>query len=582
MDGKPFSLRSGAVHYFRVPRAYWYDRLLKLKECGFNCVETYLPWNVHEPKEGEFCFDGDADFGEFLKIAQDLGLLAIVRPGPYICAEWEFGGFPSWLLSYPDLDIRCYNPRYFEKLTAYLKRVFSELRPHLISNGGNVVMLQVENEYGSYGNDKKYLNELYKLYRDCGITEILFTADGACKLMLGAGQIDGCLSFANFGSRAQQQMEILEKFVGDTQPLACMEFWGGWFEYWHQETHETRTVSDICGEMEVFLKNGYGVNYYMFHGGTNFGFMNGATDMRGAYNTVVTSYDYHTLLSEAGDRTELYYAVRDLIGKYGAELPPLTAKESVKAAYGEVAFDEYAELFDQFSSIGKTYESIAPLRMEEMGQSYGYILYIADLQDYHGEEFEVRLYDCCDRAIVYVDGEKFGVYERALKENPPINVTLKDGGKGKKIYVLLENTGRTGYGENFCKRKGIESVCCWGQRIFGWENVSLPMENLDGLTFKPIQKAENAENALPKTPAFYRAKFTVDEPNDTFLRLDGFGKGFVTLNGFNLGRYYTSAGPQKTLYVPAPVLKRGENELIVFDSDGAKNAVATFVATPEI
>ncbi len=577
LDGEPFQLRSGAIHYFRVPRAYWYDRLLKLKECGFNCVETYVPWNVHEPKEGQFCFDGEADFGEFLKTAKELDLVAIVRPGPYICAEWEFGGFPAWLLSYADLNIRCYNERYMEKLTAYLIRVFDEIRPHLIENGGNVIMLQVENEYGSYGNDKKYLNALYDLYRAHGMNGILFTADGSERLMLGAGKIDGCLSFANFGSRTEKCMQALDKFVNGAHPLACMEFWGGWFEYWHQETHPTRDAADICGELEVFLKNGYGFNYYMFHGGTNFGFMNGATDMRGDYNVVVTSYDYHTLLTEAGDRTENYYAVRELMGKYGVALPPITAKESEKAAYGEITFTEYSELFSSLDKLGTTHESISPLRMEEMDQAYGYVLYIAELSDYHRGEFETRLYDCCDRAIVYLDGEKCGVYERSLKDNKPIYAQLNGDGAGKKLYVLVENTGRTGYGENFCKRKGVQDVCAWGQRIFGWKNVSLPMDNLEKLVFSPLQ------GDLPKSPAFYRAKLTLNEaPKDTFLRLDGFEKGFVTVNGFNIGRYYTSAGPQKTLYVPAPLLKKGENEIVVFDSDGATTLSARFTDTPEI
>jgi beta-galactosidase len=504
-----------------------------------------------------------------------LGLLAIVRPGPYICAEWDFGGFPAWLLSYRDVEIRCYNDRYVEKLRPFLVKTLEKIRPHLIENGGNVIMLQVENEYGSYGNDKKYLNTLYGIYRECGMNGILFTSDGASRLMLGAGKIDGCLSFANFGSRAEEQMGVLEKFVGDSQPLGCMEFWGGWFDYWHEEHHERRSTEEICAELEWMLKNECTFNYYMFHGGTNFGFTSGATDMRGEYKTVVTSYDDLAVLTEAGDRTPLYYAVRDLMGKYGVALLPITATETKKAAYGEVAFTEYSLLFDELDVIGKTYEGVRPKYMEEMGQASGYVLYLADLAEYHLGEFEVRLYDCCDRAVVFLDGEKKGVYERSVKENLPIYV--KEGEcKDKKLAVLLENTGRTGYGENFCKRKGIADICVWGQRVFGWKSISLPMDDLSGLTFRALGEK------LPKTPAFFRAKFTVEEANDTFLRLDGFGKGFAVVNGFNLGRYYTAAGPQKTLFVPACVLKQGENELIVFDADGAKNAVAKFVDIPEL
>ena len=263
LDGKPFIIRSGAIHYFRVPSIYWRDRLQKLKECGFNCVETYVAWNLHEKKEGEFDFSDELDLGMFIDTAQELGLYAIVRPGPYICAEWEFGGLPTWLLRDPELRIRCNNARYLKKLYRYLEKVFHVLSPRLIENGGNVLMTQVENEYGGYGRDKNYLLALYEFYKAKLPNCIFFTSDSIDDIDdFEAGAIDGCLSFVNFGSDTLRRMKKLEE-LRPNQPLMCMEFWSGWFDHWGGE-HHVRSAADISKAILPFLENDYNFNMYNF------------------------------------------------------------------------------------------------------------------------------------------------------------------------------------------------------------------------------------------------------------------------------------------------------------------------------
>ena len=372
LNGKEFKVYSGAIHYFRMPREYWCDRLLKLKECGFNTVETYIAWNVHEPKEGEFDFSGDNDVAAFLRMAQELGLYAIVRPGPFICAEWEAGGFPPWLFKDRNVRVRCNDVRYMEKVENYLTRLFDELRPNLLINGGNVFMMQVENEYGGYGNDKSYLRRLVEIYRKCKMDCLLFTADGAWINMLVKGSLtDECLPFVTFGSRTEVSMRSVDPISPNT-PKMCAEFWCGWFDHWGEE-HHTRTSEDILKDFVPFLENGWNFNFYMFFGGTNFGFMNGANFAGGKLQPTVTSYDYCAPLNEAGDRTENYYKIRDEFIKHDVPVPPLTAKDSEKAAYGRIDLSRRAFLFDNLGE--KHIKSPYPLTMEEVGQNYGYILY---------------------------------------------------------------------------------------------------------------------------------------------------------------------------------------------------------------
>lgn len=576
LNDEPFQVRSGAMHYFRIPAAYWEDRLLKLKECGFNTVETYIAWNVHEEKEGVFDFSGEKNFAEFLDIAARLGLKAIVRPGPYICAEWEMGGFPAWLLKYKDICLRCSNGIYLEKVENYIQAIAPIIRPRLIENGGNIIMLQVENEYGSYGNDKAYLKKLKETYLKNRLNGLLMTADGAAVSLLERAAIEGCLPTFTFGSQTQSRMETLQNYIGD-KPAMCTEFWDGWFDHWYEE-HHVRSVESICEDFEPFLKNGYNFNFYMFHGGTNFGFMNGANFTvadggrfeDGIYKPTVTSYDYNALLNESGDRTLAYYAVRDLIAKYTGVKEDLTARESEKRAYGKVEFTQKADLFENLENIGRKLTSVLPLKMEEMGQNYGYILYRTKV--WKNADSEFRIMDLSDRANVFLDGEPFAVFERSRQSE---TVNLKTGDRESELCLLVENMGRINYGSYVTDKKGISGVKLWEVQLFDWENISLPMDNLEKLVYKDGCEAM-------QTPTFYKGSFFVDKLADTFIKPTGFSKGFILVNGVNIGRYYNAAGPQKTLYIPKCYLKEGENEVIIFDSDGATDLAAELLSESQL
>lgn len=570
LSGKEFPVFSGAIHYFRVPREYWHDRLLKLKECGFNTVETYVAWNLHEKKEGEFDFCGGLDLAAFLDEAAALGLYAIVRPGPYICAEWEAGGFPAWLFNKSGLKLRCDSEPYFSILKRYIAAVADVVRPKLITNGGNVIMMQVENEYGSYGNDHVYIDKLYREYKKNGLDCQLFTADGTEKYMLDGGPHPECLTFLTFGSDPVKSFTAAKDYIKD-RPKMCAEFWCGWFDHWGEE-HHTRTPESVCADLEPFFENGWNFSFYMFHGGTNFGFMNGANCFS-EYLPTVTSYDYCALLSESGDRTEAYYKVREMFGKYGYKVPELTAKDSEKAAFGRVDFTEKADLFDNLNNIGYAIKSSDMKTMEECGQGYGYILYTGSCPEI---DWALTLENMHDRTTVYLDGVKTAVLERAKHEDTFPVKTL--GKKSTKLQMLVENMGRINYGPFIYDRKGISGARFgYQQYLFGWEMHCLPMDDLDKLKFVKAGKFDT------QNPTFLRAEFNVDKPADTFVEIVGGKKGFVTVNGFNLGRYFNTSSPQKTLYVPAPVLKAGKNEIVVFESDGIDGEIyADFLDTPKL
>ncbi len=574
LDGEPFTVLSGAIHYFRVPREYWHDRLLKLKECGLNTVETYTCWNLHEPKPGVFDFEGNLDIGAFLSEAENLGLHVILRPGPYICAEWEFGGLPAWLLNEESLPLRCYDERFLALIRRYYGELFRHVRPHLAANGGGIFMLQVENEYGSYGDDKNYLRAIAEIYRENGADCLCFTSDGTSHTCLTGGSLDEYLAVLNFGSDPKKRMGILEEKSPD-RPMMCGEFWSGWFDHWGEE-HHVRSAAEVEGWVKDFLDMDASFNLYMFHGGTNFGFMNGANYHK-AYQPTVTSYDYSAPLSEAGDRTETYYRIRAALeAKYGP-LPPMTAGESRKAAYGKVRLTEKADLFENLERISAPISAPAPKYMEEIGQSYGYLLYRTVIRG-ERERAELSAEVVHDRAQVFVNGEKRATWERSNPESitkNPVSFEVKKDGE-VAVDILVENMGRVNYGPKLRDRKGIHGVRHEYPYVFGWQMYPLPMEDLSGLAYVPSSKSEEG-------PVFLRGCLTVPlEPCDTFLRLDGFTKGFVMVNGRNIGRYFNAAGPQRTLYVPAPFLKSGENEILVFESDFSDGVTVEFLDAPDL
>lgn len=554
-DGQPIKIISGAVHYFRNMPDTWPDIFKKLRALGCNCVETYCAWNMHEKQPGQYDFEGNLDIARFIKTAGEEGLMVIVRPGPYICAEWEFGGLPWWIQTDENMEIRCMNKVYIEHFDRYLDRMCDEVRPFLCTNGGPVIMMQCENEYGYYGDDKEYLKYLHDGFRRRGIDVPLFTSDGTSKGDLLDGTTDGCLSTLNFGSRVEENFKAHDELFPD-MPKMCMEMWDGWFDAWGDDKHHTTSAADYAKTVDDMLERG-SLNMYMFIGGTNFGFTSGANHYE-YFAPDVTSYDYDALLSECGDTTEKYFAVREVIKKHTGVEPPAVPANREKKAYGKVMLTEKAGFFDVLPALSTPIFSNVPQCMEKYGFGYGYIAYQTVLnRDY--EDASLSFAEIGDRAQIYINKEMVGtVY---INENLSVKFSAK---AGDVLTVLCENMGRTNFGPKMMRKKGIAGRTLIDTRIhFHWNVYPLPMDNLDKVTYGTEQPAENS--------VFYRGYLEIDDAKDTFLKLDNFKKGFVTINGFNLGRYW-EVGPQKTLYVPASVLKPGKNEIVVFESDGLKGA----------
>lgn len=571
MDSKPFDIYSGAMHYFRTVPEYWEDRLTKLKAAGFNTVETYVCWNLHEKKPGEFDFSGILDIEKYLEIAQRVGLYAIVRPGPYICAEWDFGGLPAWLLKDKNMQIRCMYPDYLKCVERFYKELLPRLVPHLESHGGNIIAMQVENEYGSYGNDKDYLRYVEKLTRDCGIDCLLFTSDENTNNMISGGSLPDIYKVLNFGSRSRTAFNVLKGFE-NYGPNMCGEFWCGWFDHW-RDKHHTRNSLEIVNEIKGFIDNGASFNIYMFHGGTNFGFTAGANHNQGhGYEPTVTSYDYCAMLTEWGDYTPAYHAVRKLLcEKQGIEPPELPESPKLQSI-GKVELTETASLFENLDNIGEKHHVSVPEGMEYFGQNFGLIYYETTLKGkYNASPMCVK--NVHDFAEVYFDGEKKTSIDRTLYSVEG-KTTLKDvifkKKKGesspflmpalsgeRKIGVLVDTMGRVNYG-NMLDRKGISDIYLGIQRLMNYDVWTLPLDNLDKLKYSSSVKKEE--------PVFLRGSFKTDSKADCFIHLDGFNRGCVYINGFNLGRFW-KVGPQKSLYIPGTLLK-DENEIIVFNIGG--------------
>ncbi|USK36749.1 beta-galactosidase (plasmid) [Bacillus sp. F19] len=568
-DGKPITIISGAIHYFRVVPQYWKDRLLKLKACGFNTVETYIAWNIHEPKEGEFHFEGIADLVKFIKTAEEVGLFVIVRPSPYICAEWEFGGLPAWLLADPGMRLRCFHKPFLNKVDAYYDVLLPKLQPLLCTNGGPIIAMQIENEYGSYGNDTKYTEYLKDSMLKRGIDVLLFTSDGPTDSMLQGGMVPGVLATLNFGSRPQEFFGKLDEYQKNA-PRMCMEFWNGWFDHWGNE-HHTREADDVAQVFNKMLAAQASVNFYMFHGGTNFGFYNGA-NYSDKYGPTITSYDYDCLLDESGEPTDKYFKVRDVISKY-KDLEELNLPEPIrKKSYGKVRITNQVQLFEALDSLSVPVERTCPEPMEQLGQSYGFILYTTRVS---GPRFESKLtlQDVHDRALIYLNGEYKGVIERWNK-NDQIILTIPE--EGAELQILVENMGRVNYGHMLRDPKGItEGVRLGGQFLFHWTIRSLPLDDLSRLSYKSINDIGS------NRPVFYKGVFHAEELADTFLQFDGWKKGVAYINGFNLGRYW-EVGPQQTLYIPAPLLKEGENEIVLFELHGTKKQEVLLIDSPKL
>lgn len=572
MDSKPFDIYSGAMHYFRTVPEYWEDRLTKLKAAGFNTVETYVCWNLHEKKPGEFDFSGILDIEKYLEIAQKVGLYAIVRPGPYICAEWDFGGLPAWLLKDKNMQIRCMYPDYLKCVERFYKELLARLVPHLESHGGNIIAMQVENEYGSYGNDKDYLRYVEKLTRDCGVDCLLFTSDGNTNNMISGGSLPDIYKVLNFGSRSRTAFNVLKGFENDG-PNMCGEFWCGWFDHW-RDKHHTRNSLEIVNEIKGFIDNGASFNMYMFHGGTNFGFTAGANHNQGhGYEPTVTSYDYCAMLTEWGDYTPAYHAVRKLLcEKQGIEPPELPESPKLQSI-GKVELTETASLFENLDNIGEKHHVPVPEGMEYFGQNFGLIyyettlkgkynaspMYVKNVHDFADVYFDGEKKTSIDRTLYTVEGKttlKDVIFKKKKGESSPFLMPALSG--ERKIGVLVDTMGRVNYGENMLDRKGISDIYLGIQRLMNYDVWTLPLDNLDKLKYSSSVKKDE--------PVFLKGSFKTDSKADCFVHLDGFNRGCVYINGFNLGRFW-KVGPQKSLYIPGTLLK-DENEIIVFNIGG--------------
>lgn len=556
LDGEPIQIISGAVHYFRIVPEYWRDRLEKLKMCGFNTVETYIAWNMTEPDKDVFTTEGMADFEKFISIAEELGLNVIVRPGPYICAEWDMGGFPAYLNEIDGIDLRSYNNQFLERIDKYLDFIIPKLIPHLSTNGGRIIAMQVENEYGGFSKqDKKYLEYIRRGYVDRGVDVLLFTSDGADAKSIVNGSLDDIYKTVNFGSRQAQAYEMMQTIQPD-KPFFCMEFWAGWFDQWGTP-HHTRIAKDVMNEYIPMIERGGNVNFYMFHGGTNFGFTNGS-NCNPKFEPTITSYDYFAPLNEYGDPTDLYWQLQDFLSSYlNKQLDkPLPVK---RVNMGCAKFYGMADLFTSLDKCGEIHLDSPIKNMEYFRQYSGYILYTFNVSNLSGK---LDLSEVHDRALIYIDGSYAGVIERD-GECDEIYVN------GTTMNVLVENMGHVNYGPKIYDKKGLVGTVKIGDTVLEKSDiVNLAMNKLENIVYTDIQPSCN--------PSFFKGVFTADDIGDTFLRLDGFTKGIAFVNGFNLGRFWNK-GPQRTLYVPAPLVKKGENEIVVFDLYGSKSPKAEFI-----
>jgi beta-galactosidase len=555
LDGKPFQIISGEMHYSRIPRAYWHDRLRMARAMGLNTISSYVFWNYHELTPGQYDFSGQRDIAAFVRAAEEEGLFVILRPGPYVCAEWDLGGYPAWLLADSAIVLRSTDPKFTRPAERWLDRLGKELSPLLTTRGGPIMAVQVENEYGSFDDEKDYLRWQLAALRHAGLGDaLLYTADG--DVQLPKGTLPGLPAVVNFGPGEADSSFARPHAFRPHEPLMSGEYWAGWFDQWGRPHHDTDAAQQTR-ELDWMLSRGYSVNMYMFHGGTSFGFMNGANGSPGAHDywPQTTSYDYDAALDESGRPTPKYYSFRDVIARHraGESLPPVPDSPS-PIELPAIALDEVAPLS---TVLGEGIEMERPKSMEELGQSYGYILYRTHVAGSDGVEEELAIGDVRDYARVYLNDSLAGTLDRRLGRN---RLTVRIPAGGATLDILVENMGRINFTKALRReRKGItHAVTLGGRELTGWTVFPLPMKSLDGIQF------DRASAHAMNGPAFYRGTFTVNHPGDTFLDMRRWGKGSVWVNGHHLGRFWR-IGPQQTLYLPGPWLRPGVNEVIVFD-----------------
>ncbi|MBO0445294.1 beta-galactosidase [Enterococcus ureilyticus] len=578
LDGQPIKLISGAIHYFRMTPNQWEDSLYNLKALGANTVETYIPWNLHESIEGEYDFSGLKDVEAFVKLAQKIGLLVILRPSVYICAEWEFGGLPAWLLKEKGIRLRSTDPRFMEKVRQYFKVLIPRLVPLQLTHGGPVIMMQVENEYGSYGMEKEYLRQTKQLMEELGVEVPLFTADGAWEEVLDAGTLieEGIFVAGNFGSHSKENAEVMKKFMtrhGKKWPIMCMEYWDGWFNRWNEPIIK-RDGADLATEVKEMLEVG-SLNLYMFHGGTNFGFYNGCS-ARGALDLPqITSYDYDALLTEWGEPTDKYYHVQKAIKEVCPDVWQAEPRKKELANLGIHPVTASVSLLAIKDTMMKAQKTMYPLSMEEAGEGYGYMLYSAKLNNYFHEN-KLKIVEANDRVQIYIDGKHQATqYQATLGEELVVN-----GSKEQtqiQLDVLVENVGRVNYGFKLnspTQSKGIRGGIMQDIHFHqGYEHYPLTLSETQ------LQAIDFTAQSDPLQPSFYQIEMVLEYVGDTFIDCSNYGKGVIVVNGMNLGRYW-NVGPVHSLYCPKEFLKNGTNEIIIFETEGKEITEIVFSNRP--
>ena len=551
LDGAPFQIIGCEIHPARVPAEYWQHRIRMAKAMGCNTIGAYLFWNYHETSEGVFDFaGGNRDVARFVRLAQDEGLWVLLRPGPYVCAEWDFGGIPVYLLRHPDLKVRCMNPQYMQAAERYIQRLAAVVKPLMVAAGGPILMVQIENEYGSYGNDRAYMQRLKDAWQTAGIAGPFYTADGPTPYMLEAGHVAGAAVGLDSGSE-EPHWDLARSIVPGV-PVFSSETYPGWLTHWG-EAWARPTLDDLLKEVTFLLANRKSFNFYVAHGGTNFGFTAGANSGGKGYEPDLTSYDYDAPIDEQGRATPKYHALRTLIASYlpgGHSLPQVP--EPVPAiAIPEFPMRPHASVWNHLPA---PVASVQPRPFEAYGQNQGLVLYRTTLVGRKSGRLVIT--DLHDYANVFVDGSLVGTLDRRLGEKS-IDLPRTDNPM-PVLDILVEGMGHINFAQEMIDRKGItDRVTLQGMTLMNWKTFLLPLEDrwVSSLPAGGI-------DSRPGT--FFRGSFTLERPADTFIDMTGYRKGVVWVNGHNLGRYW-DIGPQKRLYCPAPWLRAGTNDVIVFD-----------------
>lgn len=570
LNGKATPIYSGEMHYSRIPHEYWRHRLQMMKGMGLNTVATYVFWNWHETEPGKWDFEGDKNLAEYIKIAGEEDMMVILRPGPYVCAEWEFGGYPWWLQNIEGMEIRRDNEHFLKYTKLYIERLFKEVGHLQCTNGGPIIMVQCENEFGSYVSQRKdipleehraYNAKIKQQLADAGFNVPLFTSDGSW--LFEGGSTPGALPTANGENNIENLKKVVNEYHDGKGPYMVAEFYPGWLSHW-AEPFPQISASRIAKQTEEYIKNNVSFNFYMVHGGTNFAFTAGANyDKRRDIQPDLTSYDYDAPISEAGWVTAKYDSIRNVMKKYVKNIPDAPAAIPV-IEIPSIKLDKVADVLGYTSRI-KPISNEEPLTFEQMNQGYGYVLYSRHFnQPISGT---LAIPGLRDYAVIYIDGEKVGELNRntqtyEMEIEVPFNATLQ---------ILVENMGRINYGSEIVHNtKGIISpITIAGQPISGnWEMYQLPMSEVPDFTKlgnnNVFKNGSSQANRLKDCPVLYEGTFTLDETGDTFIDMEAWGKGIIFINGHNIGRYW-KVGPQQTLYIPGVWLKKGENKIVIFE-----------------